>query len=78
VQEQIESMREEVDKSILYFSLGYGLEGEKVKVITADRKLADRLCMKVNELGIRDNIEVKCVSPEEVSLYVLNDLVRDP
>ena len=47
-------------------------------MITADSELADKFYVKVNELGIRDNIEVKYVPPERVSLHILNDLVRDP
>jgi len=78
VQKQIESLCDDVDRLILYFSLGRCLKGENIKVITADSELADKFYVKVNELGIRDNIEVKYVPPERVSLHILNDLVRDP
>ncbi len=78
VEGQINSLHEDVDKSIAYFSLGYGILREKVKVITGDEELHRVLSAKVNELGIEGIIEVRYVSPREVALHILSDLVRDP
>jgi len=80
VEDQINSLHEDVDKSIAYFSLGYGILGENVKVITADEELSNVLYAKINELNI-NSVAVKLVYPEKISLHLLqtfNNLVSDP
>jgi len=80
VEDQINSLHEDVDKSIAYFSLGHGILGENVKVITADEKLGNVLYAKINELNI-NSVAVKLVYPEKIPLHSLqtfNNLVSDP
>jgi len=76
--EQIEKMRDKVDKSIIYYSLSCGMRGKKVKVVTTDIALHDALLNKARELRVSDNLTATYVKPGEVSLPMIGDIVRDP
>lgn len=80
VEEQVDSLKDEVDKLIAYFSLGCGKSGEWVKVVTADTKLHEVLHAMISKLGI-STVSVKLVDFEEIPVdlrEVLSSLVGDP
>jgi len=78
LEKQISSLRDEVDRSIAYFVLGRGAQGEGVKVVTGDGELYNALLTKAAELGLQDYVEAMHVSTEEISLDAIEAAIRDP
>jgi len=79
VERQISSLRDEVNRSIAYFALGHGVQGERVKIITRDGELYNVLSTKATELGLQGYIDaIYAFTTEEVSLDRIEAVLRDP